>query len=72
MEDWKQLRADVAKLHDSLGQIDLAWTDDDAEVDTDTTGATLITPTPMPIADVENAPTAVKDDSQSSDNKPVV
>jgi hypothetical protein len=29
LDDWKQMRIDVAKLHDELGQIDLGWTEDD-------------------------------------------
>jgi hypothetical protein len=28
-EDWKRMSTEVAKLHNALGQIDLAWTEDD-------------------------------------------
>jgi hypothetical protein len=29
LETWKRMNAEVAKLHNALGQIDLAWTEDD-------------------------------------------
>jgi hypothetical protein len=41
LEDWKRIRIDVAKLHNDLELIDLAWTENDQE-DSISATATII------------------------------
>jgi hypothetical protein len=43
LEDWKRMNTEVAKLHNALGQIDLAWTEDDQSAQTARAAASMTT-----------------------------
>jgi hypothetical protein len=60
--DWKRMNTEVAKLHNALGQIDLAWTEDDLNAQTARPAAIdAASTTPSPASVVESR--AIVDES---------
>jgi hypothetical protein len=67
LADWKQLRGEVAKLHDGLTQIDLAWAEDDR----DDPNATSTTTVPNNDAG-SGGEAAIQDNSENSDQPALI